>query len=53
MCPEKSSEAVRSLEHESYGKQLRELGLFSVEKRKHKGRPVLLPSKTAVMIQMI
>ena len=31
MCPEKGSEAVRGLEHKTYGVQL---GLFSLEKRK-------------------
>jgi len=32
VCPEKCSEAVRDLEHKSYRVQLRELGLFSLEK---------------------
>ena len=30
MCPE-DNEAVKSLEHKSYGEQLRELGLFFLE----------------------
>ncbi len=37
MCPKKGSEAVRCLEHKSYGEQLRELGLFSLEERRLRG----------------
>ena len=33
MCPEKGSEAVKGLEHKSYEEWLREVGLFSLEKR--------------------
>ena len=32
MYPEKGSEAVKGMEHKSYEEQLRELGLFSLEK---------------------
>jgi len=34
MCSEKGSEAVMNLEHESYKGHLRELELFSLEKRR-------------------
>lgn len=37
VCPEKGSEAVRDLEHKSYGDWLRELGLFNLEKRRLRG----------------
>lgn len=37
MYPEKGSRAVRGLEHKSYGEQMRELGLFDLEKRSLRG----------------
>jgi len=35
--PEKGSRAVMGLEHKSYGEQMRELGLFDLEKRSLRG----------------
>jgi len=40
VCFKKGSEAVRGLEYKSCGDRLRELGLFSLEKRKLKGDPI-------------
>jgi len=34
VCPEKGSEAVKSLEHKSYDEWLRKLGLFKLKKRR-------------------
>jgi len=34
VCPEKSNEAVRVVEHKSDGERLREVGFVSVEKRR-------------------
>jgi len=37
MCPDKGNKAVKDLEQNSYGEWMRELGLFSLEKRGHRG----------------
>jgi len=41
-CPEKSNKAGEGFGHKSYEGWLRELGLFSLEKRKHRGHIITL-----------
>jgi len=41
-CPQKGNKAVKVLENKSYEEWLRELGLFSPEKRKFRGDLITL-----------
>jgi len=44
VCPEKGNKAVKAQEHKSYEKQLRELGLFSLDKKRLRGDLITLYS---------
>ena len=52
MCPEKSNEAVRVVEHKSDGERLREVGLFRLEKKQLRGDLTTVTSNESVEVRV-